>query len=34
MQFIVFGKLADQYNGKPIAGLQEVFKGGWEASRE
>ena len=34
MQFIVFGKLADQYNGKPISGLQEVLKGEWHASRE
>ena len=34
MQFILFGKLSDQHDGKPIAGLQEVLKGEWEASRE
>ena len=34
MQFIVFGKLSDQYHGKPILGLQEVLKGEWEKSRE
>ena len=34
MQFIVFGKLSEEYDGKPIAGLQEVLKGEWEASRE
>ncbi len=34
MQFIVFGKLSDAYDGKPIAGLQEVLKGEWQKSRE
>ena len=34
MQFIVFGKLSDEYHGKPISGLQEVLKGEWEKSRE
>ena len=34
MQFIVFGKLSDEYDGKPIKGLQEVLKGEWGKSRE
>jgi len=34
MQFIVFGKLSDKYDGKSIADLQEVLKGEWAASRE
>ena len=34
MQFIVFGKLSEEYNGKPVAGLQEVLKGEWAKSRE
>ncbi|CAN5206139.1 hypothetical protein BH10PSE12_BH10PSE12_33140 [soil metagenome] len=34
MQFIVFGKLSDEYNGKPVAGLQDVLKGEFAASRE
>ena len=34
MQFIVFGKLPDEYNGKPVVGLQEVLEGEWAKSRE
>ena len=34
MQFLVFGKLSKAYDGKPIAGLQNVLKGEWEKSRE
>jgi muconolactone delta-isomerase len=34
MQFIVFGKLSEEYDGEPIEGLQEVLKGEWAKSRE
>jgi hypothetical protein len=34
MQFMVFGKLSEKYDGKPVAGLQDVLKGEWAASRE
>jgi muconolactone delta-isomerase len=34
MQFVVFGKLADQYNGKPPAELQDMLQGEYAKSRE